>query len=60
MGREPEQHYVGTVSNNVTSDPDAYWKYDPFEPPPGFVMPEDPDKTRNEMLKDANKGRIGW
>ncbi|HET8865902.1 MAG TPA: transglycosylase domain-containing protein [Gracilimonas sp.] len=51
---------VGTFINNVTSDPDAYWKYDAFEPPPGFVMPEDPDKTRNEMLKDANKGRIGW
>jgi len=51
---------VGTFINNATSDEDTYWKYDAFEPPPGFVMPEDPNKTRNELIKDQNKGRIGW
>ncbi|MEX2477301.1 MAG: transglycosylase domain-containing protein [Gracilimonas sp.] len=51
---------VGQFINNVTSDEDAYWKYDAFDPPPGFVMPEDPNETRNELIKDQNKGRIGW
>lgn len=51
---------VGQFINYATDDPDAYWKYDAFEPPPGFVMPEDPEKTQNEMVKDDDKGRIGW
>lgn len=51
---------VGTFINNVTADEDAFWKYDAFEPPPGFVMPEDPEKTRNELIKDKDKGKIGW
>ncbi len=51
---------VGTFINNVTSDETAYWKYDPFEPPPGFMMPEDPDKKNNELIKDKDKGNIGW
>lgn len=51
---------VGTFINSVTEDPDAYWKYDAFEPPPGFVPPEDPEKTRNELIKDKDKGKIGW
>jgi penicillin-binding protein 1A len=51
---------VGTFINYATADDDAYWKYDPFEPPPGFVMPEDPEKTQNELVKDKDKGRIGW
>ncbi|MBD3615895.1 MAG: transglycosylase domain-containing protein [Gracilimonas sp.] len=51
---------VGTFINNVTADEDAFWKYDAFDPPPGFVMPEDPEKTRNELIKDKDKGRIGW
>jgi penicillin-binding protein 1A len=51
---------VGTFINSVTADPDAYWKYDAFEPPPGFVMPEDPDKTKNELIKAKDKGKIGW
>ncbi len=51
---------VGTFINLVTSDKDAYWGYDAFTPPPGFVMPEDPEATRNELLRDNNRGRIGW
>lgn len=51
---------VGTFINMVTADQDAYWGYDAFTPPPGFVMPEDPEETRNELLRDNNRGRIGW
>ena len=51
---------VGTFINMVTADPDAYWGYDAFSPPPGFVMPEDPEETQNELLRDNNRGRIGW
>lgn len=51
---------VGTFINLVTADKDAYWGYDAFTPPPGFVMPEDPEETRNELLRDNNRGRIGW
>ncbi len=51
---------VGTFINNVTADPDAYWSYDGFTPPPGFVMPEDPEETKNELLRDNSRGKIGW
>lgn len=51
---------IGTFINMVTADKDAYWGYDAFTPPPGFVMPEDPEETKNELLRDNNKGRIGW
>jgi len=51
---------VGTFINYVTSDPDAYWGYDAFTPPPGFVMPEDPKEVRDELGTDKNRGRIGW
>jgi penicillin-binding protein 1A len=51
---------VGTFINYVTSDPDAYWGYDAFTPPPGFVMPEDPKEVREELGSDKNRGRIGW
>ncbi len=51
---------VGTFINFVTEDKEAYWGYDAFTPPPGFVMPEDPEETRNELLRDNNRGRIGW
>ncbi|MDR9419194.1 penicillin-binding protein 1A [Gracilimonas sp.] len=51
---------VGQFINYATADPDAYWKYDAFEPPPGFVPPEDPNESDSEMLKDENKGNIGW
>lgn len=51
---------VGQFINNVTSDPDAYWSYDAFQPPPGFVPPEDPNKMQEEVIRDGTKGRIGW
>jgi penicillin-binding protein 1A len=51
---------VGEFINMVTADPDAYWGYDSFTPPPGFIMPEDPEEARNEMLRDNERGRIGW
>ncbi|RNC80056.1 MAG: hypothetical protein ED557_13080 [Balneola sp.] len=51
---------VGEFITYVTADKDAYWGYDAFEPPPGFVMPEDPEETQNELLRDNNRGRIGW
>lgn len=51
---------VGTFINMVTADQDAYWGYDAFTPPPGFIMPEDPEEQRNEMLRDNERGRIGW
>jgi penicillin-binding protein 1A len=51
---------VGTFINYVTEDPEAYWGYDAFSPPPGFVMPEDPKEVRDELGTDKNRGRIGW
>lgn len=51
---------VGTFINYVTEDPLAYWSYDAFSPPAGFIMPEDPNKNRSEMAGDNNKGTIGW
>jgi len=51
---------VGEFINMVTADPDAYWGYDAFSPPPGFIMPEDPEESRDEMLRDNERGRIGW
>lgn len=51
---------VGTFINMVTSDKDAYWGYDGFTPPPGFIMPEDPEETDKEMLRDNERGNIGW
>ncbi|MEQ9090650.1 MAG: transglycosylase domain-containing protein [Balneola sp.] len=51
---------VGTFINYVTDDPEAYWGYDAFSPPPGFVMPEDPKEVRDELGTNKNRGRIGW
>lgn len=51
---------VGTFINMVTADKDAYWGYDAFNPPPGFVMPEDPKKVETELGLDKNRNRIGW
>lgn len=47
---------VGQFINNVTDDPEAPWSYDAFEPPPGFVMPEDPANTDQNRERE----RIGW
>lgn len=49
---------VGTFINNVISDPEAPWSKDSFNPPPGFIMPEDPDSDRGTV--DERRGRIGW
>ena len=51
---------VGEFINYVTRDPEAFWGYDAFSPPAGFIMPEDPEKNKSEMMKDERKGRIGW
>jgi len=52
---------VGRFINLATSDPEVNWSYDAFEPPPGFVMPQDPDSTGSDNpLKGEKKGRIGW
>lgn len=49
---------VGTFINNVTSDPETPWSTDSFNPPAGFVMPEDPDSDSGPV--DERRGRIGW
>jgi len=52
---------VGEFITRTKSDPEAPWSYDGFEPPAGFVMPEDPDSTGSDNpMKDKDKGRIGW
>lgn len=48
---------VGTFMNKVMEDPDAPWSYEGFDPPPGFIMPEDPDAQQEP---DERRGRIGW
>jgi len=49
---------VGTFINYVQEDDDAPWSYDGFTPPPGFIMPEDPDRAQDSV--DERRGRIGW
>lgn len=49
---------VGSFINYATSDPETPWSYEPFEPPPGFVMPEDPNGDMQQV--DEERGRIGW
>ncbi|MGD8426086.1 MAG: transglycosylase domain-containing protein [Balneolaceae bacterium] len=48
---------VGRFINLVKDDPNAPWSYEPFTPPPGFVMPKDPDSTDTGR---TGTGRIGW
>lgn len=50
---------VGTFINNVQSDASAFWGTDAFEPPPGFIMPEDPSKKTDEN-KSSTQGRVEW
>jgi len=47
---------VGRFINLVKDDPKAPWSYEPFTPPPGFVMPKNPDSTDN----GEGTKRIGW
>lgn len=49
---------VGTFINYATDDPDTPWSYEPFQPPAGFVMPEDPNQETQQV--DEQRGRIGW
>lgn len=49
---------VGTFMNYVVDDDDAPWSYDGFTPPPGFIMPEDPEREQDSG--DERRGRIGW
>lgn len=51
---------VGQFINNVTSDPEVPWSYDAFTPPPGFIMPVDPDSRRDRNAQDERRGTIGW
>ena len=37
---------VGTFIQNVTEDPEAPWSTEPFEPPVGFVMPQEPESSK--------------
>lgn len=37
---------VGTFIQNVTEDPEAPWSTEPFEPPTGFVMPQEPEANK--------------
>lgn len=48
---------VGQFINNVTNDPEAPWRTDAFEQPPGFVMPQAPAA---DQQRDERRGRIGW
>jgi penicillin-binding protein 1A len=49
---------VGTFINYAKDDPETPWSYDSFSPPPGFVMPEDPNSDNGQI--DERRGRIGW
>ncbi len=49
---------VGQFIEYASNDPDGSWSFDAFEPPPGFIMPEDPAR-RNGVIDDR-RGRIGW
>jgi penicillin-binding protein 1A len=49
---------VGTFINYAKDDPETPWSYDSFSPPPGFIMPEDPNRDNGQI--DERRGRIGW
>lgn len=51
---------VGSFINRASKDEQAYWKFDGFEPPLGYIPPVDPEKEEAQSVKDKNKGRIGW
>ncbi len=50
---------VGTFITNVKSDAEAFWGTDAFNPPPGFIMPEEPRKELEDS-KPNSQGRIDW
>lgn len=49
---------VGTFINEAKSDPETPWSTESFNPPPGFIMPEDPADDGVQL--DEDRGRIGW
>lgn len=51
---------VGTFMNYAMKDPESKWRYDAFEPPPGFIMPVAPEGTEINSSLDEKRGRIGW
>lgn len=50
---------VGQFIQYATNDPEAMWSNDSFEPPPGFIMPEDPGRNR-QIQPEEGRRRIGW
>jgi penicillin-binding protein 1A len=48
---------VGRFMNLASSDPDAPWSYEAFEPPPGFVMPREGAGNNGN---NTGTGRIDW
>lgn len=51
---------VGTFMNYAMKDPETTWRYDAFEPPPGFIMPTAPENVTDPSGFDESRGRIGW
>lgn len=50
---------VGRFINLASSDPEAPWSYEPFEPPAGFVMPSERTEPTNNG-NNTGTGRIDW
>ncbi|MDZ7773305.1 MAG: transglycosylase domain-containing protein [Balneolaceae bacterium] len=48
---------VGSFINRATSDPEAPWSYDSFQPPAGYVPPTPPDSAEQQTV---GEGRIDW
>lgn len=47
---------VGEFISRATADEETPWSYEPFNSPPGFVIPPDPENAENV----EEDGRIGW
>ncbi len=50
---------VGQFIQYASNDPEVDWSFNAFEPPPGFVMPEEPQLRPADQQEDR-RGRIGW
>ncbi|SMO42197.1 penicillin-binding protein 1A [Fodinibius sediminis] len=50
---------VGQFIKLASNDPEAPWSFEPFEPPPGFVMPERNNNFQNNG-NNTGTGRIDW
>lgn len=49
---------VGQFIKLASSDPEAPWSYEPFEPPAGFVIPRAETEQNNGI--NTGTGRIDW